>query len=372
MASRFLPPIRLTGATVLRDGTARVRSLAVESGRITRGPLPEVALPGCLILPGLVDLHGVRGRPNEDVGKSAAAAGITTAWVVQDWTWEGGAGSPEQVEAALSAQRRPGDDIDLRCLLRVETHVVSEADRLIELTRRHGLDLVLFRDSLTEMLELASAEPRRFAARAAVAGRSPEEMMDAMREAKARAREVPRHLCRLAEAFDALGVLYGSIGDPDAETREMYSMIGARLAFFPSSRRVAASANAMGDPVVLSAGDVAAERVTALDLVREGRCTGIASARGWKAMAEAAWRLVDRRICDLPRAWSLVSAGPAEIARLPDRGRLDPGRRADFVVIREATREVEATVSAGRLVFATGEAGERLLAAVGTRALAAE
>jgi alpha-D-ribose 1-methylphosphonate 5-triphosphate diphosphatase len=197
-------------------------------------------------------------------------------------------------------------------------------------------------------------------------------MMAAMRAAQARAREVPRSLCRLAGAFDALGVVYGSLGDPDAETREMFSMLGARVAVFPASRRVAAAAAAMGDPVVLAAGDVAAERVTALDLVREGRCTALASGRGWGAMAEAVWRLVDRGVCDLPRAWALVSKGPAEVARLPDRGRLEPGRRADFIVVREATRAVEATVSGGRLAFAAGEAGARLCEAAGVRALAAE
>lgn len=370
MTAPFLPPLRLTGATVLRDGVLRERSLAVAAGRITRGPLPEVALPGCLILPGMVDLHGVAAGGAAEAAAGAAAAGITSAWVAQDWTWEGGAGAPERVEARLAAW--PTGTIDLRAVLRAETHLVEEGARLVALVERLGTAHVMFRDSLPEMFEMASAEPQRFAARAAAAERGPEEMMAALLAAKARARDVPRHLCRLAEALDAMGVPYGSMGDPDAETRETFSMLGARLALFPASRRVAASARAMGDPVVLSAGDVAAERVTAIDLVREGLCTALASARGWGTMTAAVLRLVDRGICDLTRAWALVSARPAEIARLPDRGRLDPGRRADFVVIREATREIEATVAGGRLVHAAGEAGDRLAAALGDRAVAAE
>jgi alpha-D-ribose 1-methylphosphonate 5-triphosphate diphosphatase len=86
----------------------------------------------------------------------------------------------------------------------------------------------------------------------------------------------------------------------------------------------------------------------------------------------AVWRLVDRNVAGLAQAWALVSARPAELARLPDRGRLEPGRRADLVVVREATRQVEATVSGGRLVHAAGEAGARLRAAAGHRAVAAE
>jgi hypothetical protein len=59
-------------------------------------------VPGCLILPGIVDLHGVRD------GGGAAAAGVTTAWVAQDWSWEGGAGAPDRAEAALCGLRGPG------------------------------------------------------------------------------------------------------------------------------------------------------------------------------------------------------------------------------------------------------------------------
>jgi alpha-D-ribose 1-methylphosphonate 5-triphosphate diphosphatase len=327
-------------------------------------------VPGCLILPGIVDLHASGG---ERADQPAAAAGVTTAWVARDWSWEGGAGSPEAVEAELARCRPDRHCIDLRTVLRVETHLVEEGERLIALVRRCGIDHVVFRDSLTAMLDLAASEPRRFAARAAQAGRTAEGMLAAMRAAKARAREVPRHLCRLAEAFDGLGVVYGSMGDPDAETRETHSMIGARVALFPASRRVAAAAVAMGDPVVLSAGDVAAERVTALDLVRDGRASALASGRGWEAMTAGVWRLVDRRVCDLPQAWALVSSRPAEIARLTDRGRLEPGRRADFVVVREETRQIEATVSGGRLAFAAGEAGARIAAMLqARRALAAE
>ncbi len=53
-----LPPLRLTGAHILRDGAMQQRSIGLAEGRITRGPLPEVDLSGFLILPGIIDLHG--------------------------------------------------------------------------------------------------------------------------------------------------------------------------------------------------------------------------------------------------------------------------------------------------------------------------
>ena len=64
-----LPPLRLTGGLALRDGALQARSVALAGGRFVRAPLPEVAVPGCLILPGIVDLHG-------GAVEGAAAAGV--------------------------------------------------------------------------------------------------------------------------------------------------------------------------------------------------------------------------------------------------------------------------------------------------------
>ncbi|MFN5828595.1 MAG: hypothetical protein ACK446_16615 [Rhodobacterales bacterium] len=56
--SLALPPLRLTGATILRDGELQRRSLSLADGRLTRGPLPEVNLSGFYSLPGIIDLPG--------------------------------------------------------------------------------------------------------------------------------------------------------------------------------------------------------------------------------------------------------------------------------------------------------------------------
>ena len=54
----LLPPLRLTGATILRGGVLQKRSLVIADGVITKGPLPQVDMSGYLILPGIIDLHG--------------------------------------------------------------------------------------------------------------------------------------------------------------------------------------------------------------------------------------------------------------------------------------------------------------------------
>ena len=43
-------------------------------------------------------------------------------------------------------------------------------------------------------------------------------------------------------------------------------------------------------------------------------------------------------------------------------GRLEPGLRADLVVVEAASRRIEATVSGGRLTYLSGEAARRFLA----------
>ena len=75
----------------------------------------------------------------------------------------------------------------------------------------------------------------------------------------------------------------------------------------------------------------------------------------------------------LPQAWAMISDTPARILRMPDRGRLDPGRRADLTVIHAQSRAIEMTISGGRITHLAGEAAHRLAGcAPALTALAAE
>ncbi|WP_212523433.1 alpha-D-ribose 1-methylphosphonate 5-triphosphate diphosphatase [Actibacterium sp. MT2.3-13A] len=390
----FLPPLRFTGATILRDGEMQQRSLAIADGRITKGPLPEVDLRGYLILPGIIDLHGdaferhVAPRPGApfalelglaSTDREAAANGVTTAWLAQGWSWEGGQRGPDQAErlmAALDAYR-PRALSDLRLQIRCETHLVDSGPRLLAAVERHGIDYVVFNNHLPEIPDGAREKHEVVRIWARQTGRSAEEHLALAEAALARAAEVPRHLCRLAEAFDRLGVAYGSHDDPDGETREGYSMIGARIAEFPTARRAAAAARAMNDPVLMGAPNVVrggsqSGNVAAMDLIREGLCDALVSDYHYPSLAHAAWRLADEGVMDLPRAWAMISTRPAEILRLPDRGRLDYGRRADLAVINAASRTVEMTISGGRLSYLSGEAAHRFAGRISGLDMAAE
>lgn len=394
MSVQFHPPLRLVGATALRDGKMQKRSVAIEGGVISKGPLPEVDLTGYLVLPGIIDLHGdaferhIAPRPSAPfpletglhaTDRDAAANGVTTAWLAQSWSWEGGHRSPEAAEDMMQAlsSLRAHLMTDLRLQLRVETHTVDTADRLLAAVRRFGIDYVVFNNHLDEALTLAQARPVELALWAAKSGRTPEAQLALVETARKQSHQVPRYLCRLAEAFDTLGVHYGSHDDPDGETRERFSMIGARICEFPTTRSAAALARAVNDPVLMGAPNVVrggsqSGNIAAVDLIRRGLCDALVSDYYYPALARAAFRLVDDGVMDLPAAWAMISARPAQILHLSDRGIIDHGKRADLCVINATTRQVEATLVAGRLTHLTGEAARRFLGGRAGLALAAE
>ncbi len=114
------PALRFTGASILRDGEMQSRSIAIADGRITRGPLPEMDLSGYLVLPGIIDLHGdaferhIAPRPSapfppqeglRGADRDAAANGVTTAYLAQSWSWEGGKRSPDYALRMMQALR---------------------------------------------------------------------------------------------------------------------------------------------------------------------------------------------------------------------------------------------------------------------------
>ncbi len=388
------PDMRLTGATILRDGEMQTRSIAIEQGRVSKGPFPEVDLSGYLVLPGIIDLHGdaferhTAPRPSApfpaDLGlagtdRDAAANGVTTAWLAQSWSWEGGRRSPDYAEQMLAAHAayRARMKTDLRIQIRCETHTVDTADRLIAAIKRHRVGYVVFNNHIDGALTISHSRPEQLAIWAREAGRSPRQHLAIVEDARKQARAVPRHLCRLAEAFDAMGVRYGSHDDPDAETRETFAMIGARICEFPTSHAAARLAKAVNDPVLMGAPNVVrggsqAGNIAATDLIEAGQCDALVSDYFYPALSRAAFMLADRGILDLPAAWAMISHVPAEIMGLPDRGSIDYGRRADLVVVNPATREIEATLVAGRITHLTGAAAQRFLSIGGRQALAAE
>ncbi|WP_270726056.1 alpha-D-ribose 1-methylphosphonate 5-triphosphate diphosphatase [Shimia sp. Alg240-R146] len=392
--SRSTLSLRLTGAKILRDGTLQSRSLVVDKGRISKGPLPEVDLSGYLLLPGIIDMHGdaferhIAPRPSApfplEMGLRAtdrdmAANGVTTAWLAQSWSWEGGHRGPDFAEDLFDAldHYRPHAVSDLRIQVRCETHTVDTTDRLLAAVRRHAIDYVVFNNHLDEARQLAREKPDEIMLWATKSGRTAAQHMAIVNDAIEQEARVPRYLCTLADAFDTLGIRYGSHDDPDADTRERFSLIGARICEFPTARGAAAVAKAVGDCVIMGAPNVVrggsqAGNIRAANLVAEGLCDVLVSDYHYPALAKAAFRLVDDGLCTLPQAWAMISRTPADIMGLHDRGTLDHGKRADIAIVNEQTHAIEGTISGGRISHLTGIAAQRFFASPAHMKMAAE
>jgi alpha-D-ribose 1-methylphosphonate 5-triphosphate diphosphatase len=204
-----------------------------------------------------------------------------------------------------------------------------------------------------------------------------DEFMAVVQAAKARSREVPRYLCTLAHEFDRLGVKFGSHDDADANTRERFSMIGARVCEFPTGKAAAAAAKSWDDPVLMGAPNVVrggsqSGNIAATALIRAGLCTALVSDYHYPTLHKAAFRLADAGVMDLATAWGLISTAPAQIMGLADRGSIASGKRADLTIINRRSRMIEGTMAGGRWSHLAGELAQRLSDAPRRHSLAAE
>ncbi|MFD1508096.1 alpha-D-ribose 1-methylphosphonate 5-triphosphate diphosphatase [Lacimonas salitolerans] len=372
----------LTGAQVLRDGALDAGPVAVSGGVIADALLGrQVALPGCKVLPGIIDMHGdgferhlaPRRGAMTDLGfglagveAELAANGITTAMLAQFWSWEGGLRGRDfalRFLAALKAYR--GTGTDMRAQLRFETHLLEDYAAFEDTVARFGVHQVVFNDHLPHEALSQDKRPPRLTGQALKSGRNPEVYLALMQGLHAQRAQVPQAVAGLAARLAARGVVLGSHDDGDAATRNVWRDRGVRLSEFPETVDAAQEARTGGDGIVLGAPNVMrggshAGNVSASDLVVAGLCDALASDYVYAAPLVAAQRLAGR--IGWPAAWALVSDGPARLLGLADRGRIAPGLRADLVVLDAAGR-VCLTVAGGRVTHASGVGAAALLAA---------
>jgi alpha-D-ribose 1-methylphosphonate 5-triphosphate diphosphatase len=114
---------------------------------------------------------------------------------------------------------------------------------------------------------------------------------------------------------------------------------GISIAEFPVSLVAAKAAKARGMRVIAGAPNIVrggshSGNVSVMDLVRQNLLDALASDYVPASMLEAAFCAVVQDALSLPAAVALVTAGPAEIAGLEDRGRIAAGLRGDLIQIR--------------------------------------
>lgn len=363
----LLPGRGLVEADIICSG-GRIAEIRT-SGRSTRVTIDAA---GCLILPGVVDIHGdaferqVMPRPGAmfpldvallETDRQLVANGITTAYHGITISWEPGLRSLEQSLRVIQALDRLEHLFlaDNRIHLRWESFALDAISDVLTLFGHRKTPLLAFNDHTSNLMKFGDVGTavRRHAERSMV---EPERYLMLCETVLERRAEVPAAIAALAAAARRHAVSMLSHDDRTPAERAFYRGLGARIAEFPVTADTLAASAAAGDFIVLGAPNVVrggshTGAVGAEDAVRQGMCAILASDYYHPAPLHAALTLADRGVLPLEQAWSLVSAAPAEAAGLVDRGRIVQGLRADLVVLCARERRPVATICAGRPVY---------------------
>ena len=170
---------------------------------------------------------------------------------------------------------------------------------------------------------------------------------------RARLREPNRRA--LLDRVRGRGIALASHDDRTVEEIAENARDGITVSEFPVTMAAAEAAKAAGMDVIAGApnlvrGGSHSGNIAAADLLRSGWVDVFASDYVPPALIEAAFRVAREGLAPLPEAVAMVTARPADMSGLPDRGRLVEGKRADLVRVR-----LHETLPVVRQVWCGGE-----------------
>ena len=135
---------------------------------------------------------------------------------------------------------------------------------------------------------------------------------------------------------------------------------GMRIAEFPTTMEAAHASHDHGLAVLMGAPNIVrggshSGNIAAAELARQGGLDILSSDYYPASMLDAAFRVAAMKDADytLPRAIATVTATPARCANLDDRGSIEPGKRADLVLvaIRDQLPVIDTVWSRGQRVY---------------------
>ena len=340
--------------TVVLDG-ARIAD--VQPGR-SRVP-GAVDLDGDLLVPGVVDVHTdnlerqVQPRSNARwPSRSAmlahdaqcAAAGVTTVLDAlclgdlgfdKDRTQTFHDGVADLTALADTGLLKSEHFLHLRC----ELPAPEMQDLLDPVAEHPRVRMVSLMDHCPGVGQYANMDHyRRMRVREGHGAAWIEGRITELQEQRARLRGPNR--AWLLRRMGPLGIVLASHDDNTAEEVAENAADGIGISEFPVSMLAASAARASGMEVIAGAPNIVrggshSGNVAAADLVRAGVVDAFASDYVPSSMLEAAFAGVVQAGITLAQGVAMVTAGPARMAGLADRGRIAAGLRGDLVRVRE-------------------------------------
>jgi len=159
----------------------------------------------------------------------------------------------------------------------------------------------------------------------------------------------------LLDRVRGTGIALASHDDRTVEEIAENAADGIRISEFPVTMAAAMAARNAGMRVIAGAPNIVrggshSGNVAAADLVRAAAVNAFASDYVPSSLVEAAFQVARQCGITLPAAVAMISEHPAQMAGLPDRGRLEPGLRADLARVR-----LHETLPVVRQVWRAGE-----------------
>lgn len=350
----------LTNATIVTSdetfpGTLVVRGEAI--AEVSRGRAQDgVDLGGDFLIPGIIDLHTdnlerqVQPRaqarwPSRSAmlahDAQCAAAGVTTVF---DALCVGIVGPDQERtrtfrEAVADLDTFSGADVfksEHFLHLRCELPAVDMRALFEPVCRHAALRMLSVMDHTPGLGQYADLDRYRAARRKEGLDEAAIDRLLAERhEQRARMRGPNRDFV-LAVAAET-GVALASHDDRTEEEVAENAELGIRISEFPVTLEAAGAARTRGMTVVAGApnlvrGGSHSGNVAAADLLAAGAVDALASDYVPASLVEAAFLAAEH--LGLSRAIGMVSAAPAAMAGLADRGVLAAGKRADFLRVR--------------------------------------
>ncbi|MFO7595378.1 MAG: alpha-D-ribose 1-methylphosphonate 5-triphosphate diphosphatase [Desulfocurvibacter africanus] len=373
------------GQVLLPDGLFAKASITIEDGYIASvGPgsaLEEgdsIDAGGMLVMPGIVDIHGdaferqLMPRPGVSFAHDLAlvetdrqllANGITTAFHGLTWSFEPGL---RGCEAALRFMDefeavRPVLGCDTHVHLRFENYNLEACDEVEDWLKTGRIGLLAFNDHMDLMTRKLDSYDK-MSGYLHRTGLTREGFIAMLESLRGRAGQVPAAIERLAATARRAGIPMASHDDPSPAVRAWYHALGSRLSEFPLDLATARAARDSGGAIILGApnalrGKSHDKRLMAREAIDAGLCDVLTSDYFYPALLHGPFALHREGCLDLGQAWQLVSRNPAKAVGLNDRGAIEPGRRADLVLVdevRSGLPRVLMTIVSGKPAFSAG------------------
>jgi len=363
------------GALLVKDGLIEeVGKRGIAAGKDVR----RIDASGCLVIPGLIDLHSdalereLEPRPNAffptemvllELDRKLAAVGITTMYhAISFAEGEIGTRSNKMAEALIREIKGLTDRFKIRTKVHAryeltDAEAVPAVERLID---EGKIDLFSLMDHTPGQGQFRELE--HFHQYYGVVHHKTKDEIEELIERKVAAKDsVAPRLEHLMGKCLAASI---PLASHDDDTREKLAWLNERSRFiseFPVTMEAAEAACAFGFPVCLGApnalrGVSLSRNLSAREAVSRGLCGILCSDYAPMALLQGAFTLFDLGILNLPETIAMVTINPARAVGIGNEtGSIEVGKNADFVIVKKHAgyAEVVKTFVSGREVYAT-------------------